>query len=348
MDARPGKAATAGTRRRIALLVALSFLIVAVVAGAWFVWLREPAYENPVLRNDAPDPSIMRAADGSFYAYTTQSYHGATFLNLPVLRSTDLVHWTLVGDAFQQRPSWTPPGTDNGDIWAPHMVRFDDTYYLYFSARYLETARMAIGVATSDSPTGPFRDPLGEPLIVGDKGFDAIDPFVAEFADTKYIYWGSDGVPIHVQELSDDGLSLAGERRDVLSPSSRPYEGLIEAAWVLHHDESFYLMYSGDGCCGEDAHYAVMVARSSSPTGPFVRNPANPILESNDGFFAPGHNATVQDDAGDDWIVYHSMIRGDFTNYRYLFVDPIEWVDGWPVVNDGAGPSGESDSAPET
>jgi arabinan endo-1,5-alpha-L-arabinosidase len=333
--------------RRSSLFASLTVLVAACVGAAWIAWSRGPAYENPVLHNDAPDPAIMRADDGSFYAYTTQSYHGATFLNTPVLHSTDLVDWTLVGDAFRKRPGWTTPGIDNGDMWAPHIVRFGETYYLYFSARYLETAQMAIGVATSDSPSGPFRDPIGAPLIVGDKGFDAIDPFVAQFDDTKYIYWGSDGVPIHVQELSEDGLSLQGRRQNVLAPSSRPYEGLIEGAWVLHHDNYFYLMYSGDACCGEDAHYAVMVARSSSPTGPFVRDPDNPILESNDGFLAPGHNATVQDGAGNDWIVYHSMIRGDFTNYRYLFVDPIEWVDGWPVVNGGSGPSAESDAAPE-
>jgi arabinan endo-1,5-alpha-L-arabinosidase len=332
--------------RRLVVVAALPILVVAIVA-AWFVWQRGSAYENPVLGNDAPDPTIMRDADGSYYAYTTQSYHDARFFNVPVLHSRDLLNWTLMGDAFTERPSWTPPGIDKGDIWAPHIVRFDDTYYLYYSARFLETAQMAIGVATSDSPAGPFRDPLGEPLIVGEKGFDAIDPFVMETGGTKYIYWGSDGVPLHVQELSADGLSLVGERLDLLSPSNRPYEGLLEAAWVLEHDGFFYLMYSGDGCCGEGAHYAVMVARSSSPTGPFERDPNNPILAANDAFNAPGHNATVQDASGRDWIVYHSMIKGDFTNYRYLFIDPIEWVDGWPVVNGGDGPSAESDTAPD-
>jgi arabinan endo-1,5-alpha-L-arabinosidase len=335
-----------GKHGRLTIAAILGVLAGAIVA-ALFVWPRSPAYENPVLQNDAPDPSILRADDGSFYAYTTQSYHEATFYNIPVLHSIDLVHWTLVGDAFRQRPTWTPPGVDNGDMWAPHIAHFGSTYYLYFSARYLKTAKMAIGVATADNPAGPFRDPLGEPLIVGDKGFDAIDPFVAQFDDTKYIYWGSDGVPIHVQELSEDGLSLIGKRQDVLSPSSRPYEGLIEGAWVLRHDAFFYLMYSGDACCGEEAHYAVMVARSSSPTGPFERDPDNPILQANDGYLAPGHNATVQDAAGNDWIVYHAMIAGDFTNYRYLFIDPIDWVDGWPIVNDGTGPSAESGSAPD-
>jgi arabinan endo-1,5-alpha-L-arabinosidase len=331
---------------RRGILIGLTAIVIAVSAGAWLLWLRPPAYENPVLHNDAPDPSIIRADDGAYYAYTTQSYHGARFYNVPVLRSDDLVHWTLVGDAFDERPAWTPPGVDNGDMWAPHIVRFGDRYYLYYSARFLETAQMAIGVAISDTPTGPFRDPLGEPLIVGGRGFDAIDPFVDDVDGTKYIYWGSDGIPIRVQELSDDGLSLVGNPQDLLSPSERPYEGLVEGAWLLERGRFLYLMYSGDACCGSEAHYAVMVARSTSPMGPFERHPANPILAANEDYLAPGHNATIRDEDGRDWIVYHSMIRGDFTNYRYLFIDPIEWVDGWPIVNDGRGPSTSSDVAP--
>ena len=336
-----------GASRRRALFAAVIVVLGAALFAVWLLWIRAPAYENPVLHNDAPDPSIVRAEDGSFYAYTTQSYHDATFYNVPVLHSNDLVHWRLVGDAIPQRPEWTPPGIDNGDMWAPHVIRFGDTYYLYFSARFLESARMSIGVATSDDPTGPFRDPIGEPLIVGEKGFDAIDPFVMEVDGTKYIYCGSDDVPIRVQELSEDGLSLVGKRKDLLAPSERPYEGLVEGAWVLRRGPFFYLMYSGDACCGEDAHYAVLVARSSSPTGPFVRGPDNPLLEANESFNAPGHNATIRDDSGRDWIVYHSMIRGDLTNYRYLFVDPIEWIEGWPVVNGRTGPSAESFEGPD-
>ena len=44
---------------------------------------------------------------------------------------------------------------------------------------------------------------------------------------------------------------------------------LVEAAWVIRHDDYYYLFYSGDNCCGPDAEYGVMVARSKSATGPF-------------------------------------------------------------------------------
>src|SRR5207253_857143 len=52
-------------------------------------------YRNPVDAHDAPDPSVIRAADGFFYAYTTQSIYPSGVLNLPILRSPDLVHWQL-------------------------------------------------------------------------------------------------------------------------------------------------------------------------------------------------------------------------------------------------------------
>jgi hypothetical protein len=82
-------------------------------------------YTNPVFVNDAPDPSVIRADDGAFYAYTTQAYHGADFTTLPILRSTDLVTWELVGDAFagEARPGWIIPGKGSGDVWAPHIAR---------------------------------------------------------------------------------------------------------------------------------------------------------------------------------------------------------------------------------
>jgi arabinan endo-1,5-alpha-L-arabinosidase len=115
---------------------------------------------------------------------------------------------------------------------------------------------------------------------------------------------------------------------------------------MMQHGPYYYLMYSGGACCGSEAHYAVLVARGSSPLGPFERYQGNPILAANEDFNAPGHHATIQDDAGRDWILYHAMDRDDVTNVRYLFLDRIEWVDGWPVVNDGEGPSAESGEAP--
>ena len=97
-------------------------------------------YTNPVMVNDAPDPSVIRGDDGAFYAYTTQAYHDVEFTTLPILRSTDLVTWELVGDAFagDARPAWIMPGKGNGDVWAPHIARVGGKYLLYYSASSAE------------------------------------------------------------------------------------------------------------------------------------------------------------------------------------------------------------------
>ncbi len=342
----------APTRRRprlVFLVAAAAALVVLAAAGAFIVRANStPAYRNPVVDHDAPDPAIMKAGDGFYYAYTTQS-GWPTLLQIPALRSRDLIHWKLVGDVFPENADWVTV-----DVWAPHATRIGNDYLLFYAARQYGRGGFAIGVAKSSSPTGPFKD-KGMPLI-RDRGFVAIDPFAISAPDgNNYIYWGSDSDPIRVQELSPDGMSVVGKPKAVLYPSEEnEYEGLVEGAWVVYRNGNYYLMYSGDACCEPETpsdpppHYAVMVARSKSPLGPFTKYEGNPILESSEEFYAPGHNGTIRDREGRDWMVYHAFERGDITNVRKLLLDPIEWVDGWPVVNGGDGPSSEQGAAPAT
>jgi arabinan endo-1,5-alpha-L-arabinosidase len=77
---------------------------------------------------------------------------------------------------------------------------------------------------------------------------------------------------------------------------------------LIPHGAFWYLMYSGDACCDQTAHYAVLVARSRSP---FERDQDNPVLAANDMFNAPGHNSVIVDNAAQDWIVYHAYVRPD-------------------------------------
>jgi arabinan endo-1,5-alpha-L-arabinosidase len=331
--------------KMLPVLVALTAIL--LVAGAGYLLLvgSVPAYRNPVLANDAPDPAVIRDDDGTYYAYTTQAYFGPQFVNIPILRSSNLIEWELVGDAFPENPEWAVRSP--GDMWAPHMSAWDDgTYRLYFSARRVPTGEFGIGVATSESPTGPFTD-SGAPIITGPT-FSAIDPFVHHGEDgRKFIFWGSAGEPISGQQLRTDGLAVVGDPVEVLPRSSGEYESLIEGPWITERDGRSYLLYSGDACCGEGAHYAVMAARADDPLGPYTRDPNNPILAENDDFRAPGHHSTVVGADGADWILYHAMDRDEGTTFRFLFLDRIDWVDGWPVINGGSGPSSCSADAPD-
>jgi arabinan endo-1,5-alpha-L-arabinosidase len=140
------------------------------------------------------------------------------------------------------------------------------------------------------------------------------------------------------------------------NPVEGAFPRLVEAAWVIRHDEHYFLFYSGDNCCGPDAEYGVMVARSDSPTGPFetleqARGvPHSLILHKCDRWLAPGHNCIVTDEAGDTWIIYHAIDvdkprqrqEDEINSRRILLIDKIEWRDGWPHVgtpSDGPRPA---------
>jgi arabinan endo-1,5-alpha-L-arabinosidase len=184
----------------------------------------------------------------------------------------------------------------------------------------------------------------------------------------RLLYWGSGFQPIRVQELAPDRVSfMPGSRAvELVTPikdeSPDNYQRLIEGAWVTLHGGYYYLFYSGDNCCGDKAHYAVMVARSKSATGPFetlaqVTGKSNSaILERNERFIAPGHNSVIRDDSGQEWIFYHAIdaknrllkneIGGDRDVRRIMLMDRLVYRNGWPTI-EGANPSTKRRAAPK-
>lgn len=292
---------------------------------------------NPVSTDNVADPGVL-AVGGDYYAVCTS---GGAPRSFPIRRSTDLEHWSLAGYVFPegQQPAWA-----TGDYWAPEIHPVGERFNVYYTARNRE-GQLSIGVATGDSPTGPFTD-LGRPLVAGER-VGVIDPNYFQDQDGKrYLYWKVDGndigepTPILVAELAPDGLSLAGKPSEVLR-NTLPWEGpLVEAPWLDQHDGSYYLFYSANTYY--DARYTVGVARSDSPLGPFVKLP-EPILKSDERWSGPGHGSVVTDRNGQDWFVYHAWRKGEepmshreTSSHRMLLVDKIEWQpSGWPKINDG-------------
>ena len=315
-------------------------------------------YQNPVLDADFPDPSVILAPDGFYYAYATQTLREGEWLNIQVARSADLIHWQQLGDALPEKPAWA---RETQDFWAPDVVYDGEAYIMYYSATpdmcdHPERGH-CLAIACADSPAGPFED-IGMPLLLG-LGFEYIDPMAFDDPVTgkHYLYWGSGFQPIKVQELSEDRRSFApgSEPADIIWPNSvkGKFPRLVEASWVMRHDDFYYIFYSGDNCCGPQAEYGVMVARSASPTGPFetleqARGvPHSLMLFKSERWLAPGHNAIVTDKAGDIWIVYHAIDvnrprqrqEDEINSRRILLIDRIEWRGGWPYVGTpSAGP----------
>ncbi len=335
--------------------------------GRGAVHATETTYTNPVFAIDFPDPTVLRAPDGWYYAYATQTIKDGRQINIQVARTRDLMHWTHLGDALPVRPRWAQ--TDPPKFWAPHVSRARNTYYLYYSADADTRTGLCLAVATAQRPQGPFTD-SGRPLQCG-PSFINIDPMQFDDPQTgkRLLYWGSGFQPLKAQELAPDRISfMPGSRPvDLIAPHKTEdlsdYQRLVEGAWVVYRNGYYYIFYSGDNCCGDKAHYAVMVARSRNALGPFetlaevTGQPTSAILARNAEWLAPGHNSIVTDAAGQDWIFYHAInannrwlkdeISGDRHDLRVLLMERLVYRNGWPRVERGS-PATKPQPAPRT
>ena len=279
-------------------------------------------YTNPVITfSSVADPTVIRTDEG-FYLYATQtnSYW------IPIYFSKDLVNWEFKRSAFRKATRPTEdvlPG--GGAFWAPEIRYINGKYVLYFSwAKWGDGSISYTAVATSDSPVGDFLN--AKPLLITDDfGSNCIDQFYYEEDGKKYMFVGSFN-GIYVTELTDDGLSVkrGADGKPVLKKQvcGRAFEGTN----IYKKGKYYYLFASINNCCpnnGMDSKYKVVVGRSENLLGPYVDRKGKDMLDNSwelvlegDGetFFGPGHNSIIiPDDAGTDWMIYHSYVKENGT-----------------------------------
>ena len=320
-----------------------------------------PTYDNPVFAPDFPDPHVI-LVDGTYYGYATNSANQ----NVPIISSDDLASWERERDALPALPSWT--GLNFGTRWAPGVIQVEDTFVLYFvacDATYRppgfqgqscvlpldRSDRQCLGVATADSPLGPFRDESNKPFICQRELGGSIDAYPFRDVDGQlYLYWKNDGnccglpVGLWVQPLSDDGLELIGEPVELIQRDQAWEIPLIENPAMVENDGSYYLFYSGNWW--ESHLYAVGYALCESPVGPCEKPRDEPIFQFNQGVFGPGGQAFFEDDEGDLVMAYHGWTPpkvGYPEGQRSLHIDPVTFEDGVPVIT---GPTSDPQPLP--
>ncbi len=212
--------------------------------------------KNPIFSGWYADPEI-HVFEGRYYVYPTYSapYEKQTFFE--AFSSPDLVHWRREGRILDFKDV---PWSTNRAAWAPTVIERDGTYFMYFSAG----DGAGIGVATSKSPGGPFKDALGRPLIKEYiNGAQPIDAMAFLDDDGQaYLYYGG-WKHANVVKLSKDMLSTEGEFKEITP------EGYVEGSFMLKRNGEYVFMWSEGGWT--NSTYGVAYARSKSPTGPFVR-----------------------------------------------------------------------------
>jgi len=209
------------------------------------------------------DPSPLVVGD-TLFLYTSHDAHpedipdenekssaGFFMYDWLLWSTTDMVNWTEHGAVASLRDfPWR--SRDNG-AWAIQTVERNGKYYLYAPLH-----GHGIGVLTSDSPYGPFKDPLGKPLVWDRSNWNDIDPSVYTDDDGQaYMYWGN---PVTMYApLNDDMISLKDSVTHL--PHIQNYQ---EGPWFYKRNGHYYLGFAST-CCPEAIGYAM----SDKPTGPW-------------------------------------------------------------------------------
>jgi len=210
--------------------------------------------DNPIIQTKyTADPAPMVYND-TLFLYTGHDEDdamGFKMQNWQLYTSTDMVNWTDHGEiASLKNFKWV--NTDNG-AWAPQCIRRNNKFYMYCPV----PNGMGIGVLVSDSPYGPFKDPIGKPLIKNSS--HDIDPTILIDDDGQaYLYWGNPN--LYYVKLNEDMISYSGE---IVNEPSKP-ANYQEGPWVWKRNGHYYLAYAST-CCPEGIGYAM----SNSPTGPW-------------------------------------------------------------------------------
>jgi beta-xylosidase len=308
----------------------------------------EPSFV-PVYQDNFPDPFVVQH-QGEFIAYSTN--YG---LNLPMLTSRDLVHWTPVTgpdgkpiDGLPRVGAWAK--TER--TWAPEVMQIGDKWLLYYTAANPSTKTQCVGVAVASGPQGPFVDSSPQPLVCQPSEGGTIDANPFRDADGKlYIYYKSDGNAVGKrsivwgQRLSDDGLQVVGQAVPLIKDDQEWEFKLVEAPAMVKSPTGYQMFYSA-AYFGWDypkerlSRYATGYATCSGPLGPCKDAPENPILHSfNDReagcLSGPGHPAVLKVGSR-HFFAFHAWAANSgcrpFENERYLYIAPLFWKDGKPQL----------------
>jgi len=275
--------------------------------------LGDGRFLNPLISGDHPDPAILK--DGADYYMTFSSFD--SYPGLTIWHSRDLVNW---------QPRTAALTRNIGSVWAVSLAKHNGRYFLYIPAKAKPNS---IWVITADHIDGPWSDPVDLGL------HNHIDPCHAVGEDGSRWLFLSGGDRIR---LADDGLSTAGPVEHVYDPWHYPEEWDVEGfspegPKIHRRGDWFYMITAVGGTAGPPTGHMVIVARSRSIHGPWVNDPANPVVRtvSNDEkWWSRGHASLVEAPDGGWWSLYHGYENGFWTLGRQALLDPVSWTaDGW-------------------
>jgi alpha-N-arabinofuranosidase len=305
-------------------------------------------WTNPVVRGNAPDPSVIRVGEDYFLAVSTFEY----LPGIVIRHSTDLVHWEIIGAAVTRPAQYRRDGRD-GDI-----MLFAPTLRHHAGRFYVACTNMADGqgnfIVTATDPAGPWSD-----AVWLDR--EAFDPSLFFDADGTCYYTrrsldlsvpGGNLGPV-VQAVIDPLTGAMGPLR-AITPGPRGFASNDIEGPHLYRIGDWYYLFAAEGSTW--IGHMQTIARSRSPWGPFEPAPHNPVITHRNRTLHPiqtlGHADLVQDPRGHWWaLTLGTRHRDQHHNLgRETFLMPVTWAEGWPHIGTDGGTEIDSrhTTSPET
>jgi len=265
--------------------------------------------QNPFVQTWCTSDPAPMVHNGTMYVYTGHDEDGADFFWMQewrVYSTQDMVNWQDHGSPLALESfSWA-----DDRAWAGQTIERDGKFYWYICAHSKISNGMAIGVAVSDSPTGPFKDALGKPLFENGS-WDHIDPTVMIDDDGQaWLMWGNP--QCYYLKLNRDMISYEGELGKLPmteeafgGPMMKEREkgktykdSYVEGPWLTKRNGTYQLLYAAGGV-PEHISYST----APSPLGPWkYAGEIMPLCDTN----SFTNHCGVADYKGHSYFFYHT------------------------------------------
>lgn len=295
-------------------------------------------YHNPILPGFYPDPSVCRVGKDFYLVNSSFEF----FPGVPLFHSTDLVNWEQMGHVLTRESQLPLTGCrTSGGIFAPTIREHDGRFYMITTN--VGSSRLQNFIVHTDN----IHDEWREPILLDQEG---IDPSLFWDDDGRCYYvgthFGQQGQGIGQFELNPD----TGERLSETKIIWYGTGGKCPEGPHMYKIKGVYYLMIAEG--GTEYGHMETIARADNVWGPFESCPHNPILTHRNlaptfgdmadpgyvEFQGTGHADLTDDGKGNWWQVFHA-IRPTQSQLHHIgretMLAPVEWVDGWPVVNGG-------------
>lgn len=310
------------------ILVFISFNVInihAFVSKAWVSDLGNGNYINPIINADYSDPDVVEA-NGEFYM-TASSFSQSP--GLPILHSTDLVNWELINNALpivEPADYYAVPRHGKG-VWAPSIRYHNGEFYIYYG-----DPDFGVFMIKTTDPGGEWSKPT---LVKAYKGIIDTTPLWDDDGRAYLVNgWAASRAGMNniltVTEMSPDGTHLIGNPAIVFDGNDGT-NFTVEGPKFYKRDGYYYILAPAGGV----ATGWQLAMRSRNPFGPYETKIV--MSQGSTDINGPHQGGLVDTPDGKSWFIHFQ--DKDFLG-RVVHLNPVEWVDGWPVIgidNDGDG-----------